>query len=75
MRTEVSLFESAELGHDVSRDPFRREAPKLREALLEAQADLLEKKDAAVLVLIGGVDGAGKGETVNALNEWMIRGM
>ncbi len=65
------MFESAELGHTISRERFRRAAPKLREGLLEAQAELLEKKDFAALILIGGVDGAGKGETVNLLNEWM----
>ena len=65
------MFESAELGHTVSRALYRREAPKLREALLEAQSDLLEAKKFSTLILIGGVDGAGKGETVNVLNEWM----
>jgi polyphosphate:AMP phosphotransferase len=45
--------------------------PALREALLEAQYALLDKPDAAVVILISGVDGAGKGETANLFNEWM----
>ena len=45
--------------------------PKLREALLDAQYDLFQDGRFPVIVLIGGVDGAGKGETVNLLNEWM----
>ncbi|GAB4199163.1 MAG: polyphosphate:AMP phosphotransferase [Sandaracinaceae bacterium] len=65
------MFESAELGHEVSKAKYEREVPALREALLEAQYDLLEKKSFATLILIGGVDGAGKGETVNVLNEWL----
>lgn len=65
------MFESAELGHTITKAKFDREVPKLREALLDAQYDLLEKKRAATLILIGGVDGAGKGETVNVLNEWL----
>ncbi|MFO0684463.1 MAG: polyphosphate:AMP phosphotransferase [Sandaracinus sp.] len=65
------MFESAELGHTLAREKFRAEVPALREALLEAQAELLEKKSFSALVIIGGVDGAGKGETVNTLNEWM----
>jgi polyphosphate kinase 2 (PPK2 family) len=65
------MFESAELGHEVSKAKYDREVPKLREALLEAQYDLLEQKRFATLILIGGVDGAGKGETVNVLNEWL----
>jgi len=65
------MFESAEVGHAISRARFRKEEPQLREDLLEAQAELLERKNLAMLILIGGVDGAGKGETVNVLNEWM----
>jgi len=65
------MFESAELGHVVSKAEYARAQPKLRESLLEAQYDLIEKKSFSLLVLIGGVDGAGKGETVNVLNEWM----
>ncbi|MGA0032331.1 MAG: polyphosphate:AMP phosphotransferase, partial [Burkholderiales bacterium] len=44
---------------------------KLREALLNAQYDLKQNGKFAVLILIAGVEGAGKGETVNLLNEWM----
>jgi polyphosphate:AMP phosphotransferase len=65
------MFESAELGHAVDKRTYRREAPRLRGDLLDAQADLFEKAEFAVIVLIAGVDGAGKGETVNVLNEWM----
>jgi polyphosphate:AMP phosphotransferase len=65
------MFESAELGHEISKSKYEREVPALREALLEAQYDLLEKRSSATLILIGGVDGAGKGETVNVLNEWL----
>ncbi len=65
------MFESAELGHCITDRVYRREEPKLREALLKAQYDLLAKKNFPVIIVIGGVDGAGKGETVNILNEWM----
>ncbi len=65
------MFETAELGHSVDKETFNTEVPKLREALLNAQFDLLEAKRFPVVILIGGVDGAGKGETVNVLNEWM----
>jgi polyphosphate:AMP phosphotransferase len=65
------MFESAEIGHKIDKATFRREEPKLREALLDAQFDLGQGKRFATLIVIGGVDGAGKGETVNLLNEWM----
>ncbi|MBL0224038.1 MAG: polyphosphate:AMP phosphotransferase [Geobacteraceae bacterium] len=65
------MFESAELGHKISKEVWRKAIPALREGLLDAQLDLLQAKKFPVLILIGGVDGAGKGETVNILNEWM----
>lgn len=65
------MFESAELGHKTSDEEFKSIVPRLRAELLDAQFDLLELKQFAVVVLINGIDGAGKGETVNLLNEWM----
>lgn len=65
------MFESAEIGHKVRREDYHREEPELRAALLDAQYRLLEQARFPVIVLVNGVDGAGKGETVNLLNEWM----
>jgi len=65
------MFETAEIGHKLSKSVFRREEPKLRARLLELQIRLLEQGKFPVLILVNGVDGAGKGETVNLLNEWM----
>lgn len=64
------MFESAELGHKIDKDRYKQEVPELREDLLNAQLDLLSA-DFSVIILIAGVDGGGKGETVNILNEWM----
>lgn len=65
------MFESAELGHKIDKATYDTEVPKLREALLEAQMDLAKLAKFPVIILVGGVDGAGRGETVNLLNEWM----
>ncbi len=65
------MFEAASLAHHVEKSVYRREEPKLREALLNAQYDLKQNGKFSVLILIAGVEGAGKGETVNLLNEWM----
>jgi len=65
------MFESANLDHRVSKPDYKRAEPKLREALLEAQTRVLDDKGFAVLILMAGVQGAGRGETVNLLNEWM----
>jgi AMP-polyphosphate phosphotransferase len=65
------MFEAAELGHKVEKGLYDRAVPALRESLLNAQFDLSTAARFPVIVVIGGVDGAGKGETVNLLNEWM----
>ncbi|PKO49947.1 MAG: polyphosphate:AMP phosphotransferase, partial [Betaproteobacteria bacterium HGW-Betaproteobacteria-21] len=65
------MFESAELGHSTDKEAFEAAVPVLRAELLDAQFELLDLKKFAVVVLINGIDGAGKGETVNLLNEWM----
>ena len=65
------MFESAELGHKIDKETYDKEVPPLREALLEAQIDLARLAKFPVIILVGGVDGAGRGETVNLLNEWM----
>ena len=65
------MFESAEIGHFIDKETYDQEVPALREALLEAQYDLQQQKRCAVIVLINGIEGAGKGETVKLLNEWM----
>lgn len=65
------MFESAELGHAIDDDTFNAAVPALREALLEAQFELLRQARFPLLILINGIEGAGKGETVRLLNEWM----
>jgi polyphosphate:AMP phosphotransferase len=65
------MFESAELGHAIDKETFRREVPLLREQLLDLQLELHQAARFPVVIIIAGVDGAGKGETVNILNEWM----
>ncbi len=65
------MFESAELGHTIDKQRWKEDVPKLREALLAAQYRVLDLKKFPVILVIGGVDGAGKGETVNLLSEWM----
>lgn len=49
---------------------FEASLPDLRAELLEVQ-NSLRKADFPVIVLFAGVDGAGKSEMVNSLNEWM----
>ena len=65
------MFESAEIGHVIAKETYDAEVPALREALLDAQYDLHEQGQRQIIVLINGIEGAGKGETVKLLNEWM----
>jgi polyphosphate:AMP phosphotransferase len=65
------MFESAEIGHAVDKDSYQAQVPALRQALLEAQYELQQQARVPVIILINGIEGAGKGETVKLLNEWM----
>jgi AMP-polyphosphate phosphotransferase len=64
------VFETAELGRSVGKEEFEAEVPKLRLELLEAQR-ALQKAGVPVIVLLAGADGAGKGETVSRVLEWL----
>jgi polyphosphate:AMP phosphotransferase len=65
------MFDAADLEHRVSKGAYKRQEPALRRELLDAQYDLKENGRFPVLILIAGVEGAGKGETIHLLNEWM----
>ena len=65
------MFETAELGRKLSRQAYKQAELPLREELLGLQKELLELDHSQVVVLFAGVDGAGKGQTVSLLNEWM----
>ena len=65
------MFKSAEIGHKIDKATFREAVPVLRSALLDTQIDLHANNKIPVVVLISGQDGAGKGETINVLYEWM----
>ena len=65
------MFEAAELGSTVSKAHYDARVQQLRIDLLDKQSRLREHGRFSVIVVFAGVDGAGKGETVNLLNEWM----
>jgi AMP-polyphosphate phosphotransferase len=64
------MFEAAELGRTVPKETYKAQVPILRTELLAIQRTLTDARF-PVIVVFAGVDGAGKGETVNLLNEWM----
>ncbi|MCL2657732.1 MAG: polyphosphate:AMP phosphotransferase [Betaproteobacteria bacterium] len=65
------MFESAELGHTIDNKRFHKEAEHLRVELQRAQYELREAARFPVLILVSGVDGGGKRETISKLYEWM----
>ena len=65
------MFETAELGRIISKQEYKLSAPPLREELLQLQEQLRQAAQTQVILLFAGVDGGGKGETINILNEWM----
>jgi polyphosphate:AMP phosphotransferase len=64
------MFEAAELGKKLYKSEYAAALPELRESLLAAHFAI---KDAGVpvLIIVSGVDGAGKAELVHRLNEWL----
>jgi polyphosphate:AMP phosphotransferase len=64
------MFESVELGHQLSKERYNADLPWLRSQLLNAHFEL-RGKHFPVIVIISGADGAGKGALVHRLNEWL----
>lgn len=64
------MFETAEVGNEIDKKTYAIDAPKVRSELLSTQLELAHAP-LSVVILVGGVEGAGKSETVNLLLEWM----
>jgi len=65
------MFESARLPQKMDKKTFKKLEPQLREDLLAAQLPVIEKQPFSTLILVDGLDGAGKGEAVARLYGWM----
>jgi polyphosphate:AMP phosphotransferase len=70
-RAKEARLKSGAEHADLDRETFDQLETEVRNELLAAQLALVEKKPKAVLVLVNGLAGAGRGETVNLLGEWM----
>lgn len=65
------MFESAEPGQKISKREFAERQPILWEELLEIQRELRDRAEFPVIIDFAGVQGAGKGTSINLLNKWM----
>jgi AMP-polyphosphate phosphotransferase len=64
------MFEFAELGNKISRQEFDEREPELHAGLLAVQRKLRDA-NFSVVVIVSGVEGAGKGSVVSLLHKWM----
>ncbi len=64
------MFEAVELGRKVPKRDYDAQVPELRAMLLQAQVDL-RGADFPVVVVLAGVEGAGRGELLNRLAQWI----
>ncbi len=64
------MFEAVELGRKISKADYARQLPVLRAQLIEAQL-AVRKARFPVIIIVTGLDGAGKGVVVHHLNEWL----
>jgi polyphosphate kinase 2 (PPK2 family) len=64
------MFRTAELGRTIPKEDYHPAVADLRAELLEVQ-QRLRAASFPVIIVFGGVDGAGKSETINLLNEWL----
>ena len=65
------MFEIAELGRRTAKGYYKKVVPTLRQELLELQHKLRKLGESQVIIVFAGVDGAGKGQTINLLHEWL----
>ena len=64
------MFRTLEVGKHIKSSDFDELQKPLRQQLLQAQFELANQ-DYPVMIVIAGLDGAGKGALVHRLNEWM----
>ena len=64
------MLAAAEQGHTVAQQRYAAELPRLRTRLLRAHLELRSRKF-PVIVIVSGADGAGKGDLVHRLSEWL----
>jgi polyphosphate kinase 2 (PPK2 family) len=68
IQRKAVMFEAAELGRKLPKREFERRLPELRARLVQAEFALKQAK-MPVIIILSGVDGAGKGDEVHRQNE------
>ncbi len=71
MTLELPVFANAQADPALDKSEFNTRQAELRTALLRAQYEQLSRGKQSLLIVVAGIDGAGKGATINLINEWM----
>jgi polyphosphate:AMP phosphotransferase len=64
------MFDSLPTISSISNEEFKLQAQKIRQQLLLAQR-AINTLNRPVIIIVAGLDGAGKGSVVHRINEWM----
>ncbi|MBK1733216.1 polyphosphate:AMP phosphotransferase [Thiococcus pfennigii] len=64
------MFEATKLGRSVTKQDFKAQQEALRTQLLAVQRELTQT-NMPVVILLAGLEGAGKGGVTNRLNQWL----
>ena len=65
----IAMFEAAEVDRSLSREDFKKLEPQIHQQFLSLQ-QRLRKSNKALIIIVAGIEGAGKGEVVDKLNRW-----
>lgn len=65
------MFKDAETDPCLSKDEAQQRIAELRTALQHQQYRRLHEQKQSLLVIVAGIDGAGKGSAINQLNTWL----
>jgi polyphosphate:AMP phosphotransferase len=63
------MFETAEIGRALSKQEYKDQEPEVHHQILALQRQL-RAEQRALIMIVAGVEGAGKGEVVDCLHRW-----